>query len=216
MKKLVMYSDQIENRTKEVDDWVLKLIDKENPKVGYIPSCSDLTRKYFNQKVEHYESMGINDLLYFDLDEEYDETKINELLSCDAIHLSGGNTFYFLQLLKRRNFLDIIRNYVFEGGVLIGISAGSIMMSETIDAAIFGDEDNVRDENKEALGLVDFEFMPHWERDQEYLQDLLDYSRKSNKVIYACNDGDGIIINGDKIEFIGDVQKIYDGKISRI
>lgn len=216
MKKLVMYSDQIENRTKEVDDWVLKLIDKENPKVGYIPSCSDLTRKYFNQKVEHYESMGINDLLYFDLDEEYDETKINELLSCDAIHLSGGNTFYFLQLLKKRNFLDIIRNYVLEGGVLIGISAGSIMMSETIDAAAFGDEDNVRDENKEALGLVDFEFMPHWERDQEYLQDLLDYSRKSNKVIYACNDGDGIIINGDKIEFIGDVQKIYDGKISRI
>lgn len=46
--------------------------------------------------------MGINDLLYFDLDDEYDDTKISEILSCDVIHLSGGNTFYFLSLMQKR------------------------------------------------------------------------------------------------------------------
>lgn len=102
MRKLVLYSDQIDNITSKTDDALVKLINKENPKVGYIPSCSDPKRKYFNDKVRYYKKMGINDLLYFDLDDEYDDTKIGEILSCDAIHLSGGNTFYFLSLMQKR------------------------------------------------------------------------------------------------------------------
>lgn len=41
LRKLVLYSDQIDNITSKTDDALVKLINKENPKVGYIPSCSD-------------------------------------------------------------------------------------------------------------------------------------------------------------------------------
>jgi len=111
MKKLVLHSDQIQGY-KKVDLAFMELLGKKGPRLAYIPSQSDLQRKYFNQKVEWYKQFGINDLLYFDVNKEYDENKIDELLACDAIFLSGGNTYYFLNSLKKREFLPKLREYV--------------------------------------------------------------------------------------------------------
>ena len=74
MKKLVLHSDQVNGKT-QVDEVSMRLFSSSNPKIAYIPSKSDLTRKYFNQKVEWYRQFGITDLLYFDVDQEYDEGK---------------------------------------------------------------------------------------------------------------------------------------------
>ena len=129
MKKLVLHSDQIQDH-KEVDLAFIELLGKKSPRLAYIPSQSDLQRKYFNQRVEWYKLFGITDLLYFDVDKEYDEKKIEELLACDAIFLSGGNTYYFLNSLKKRKFLPKLREYVRIGGILIGVSAGSILLCQ--------------------------------------------------------------------------------------
>lgn len=113
-KKLVLYSEQEIFENREVDLKFLELIGKDNPKIGYIPSRSDLEKNYlkFRERVAYYKQYGITNLFYFDLDQEYDEKKIKELLLCDAIHLSGGNTFHFLHLLKKRKFILIIQNFV--------------------------------------------------------------------------------------------------------
>ena len=85
-----------------------------------------------------------------------------------------------------------------QGGILIGISAGS------------SDENLVGIEDKSSLGLVDFEFMPHWSEDDsiKYLELLKDYSKSQNTIVYACADSDGIVIDGDEIKFIGNIIKI--------
>ncbi|MBU3072410.1 Type 1 glutamine amidotransferase-like domain-containing protein [Clostridium estertheticum] len=210
MRKIVLYSDQIIKENRKIDYELLRLLNKKNPSIGYIPSCSDLTRKYFNPKVQYYNELGISNIQYFDLDKEYDERKINDIFQSDAIHLSGGNTFYFLYLLKKRNLVKSLQLYVEQGGILIGISAGSIILSKTIDMAQFGDEDIVGIEDRSSLGIVDFQFMPHWSDDEsiKYLKVLKDYSKVKKTTIYACNDGDGIVIDGDDIKFIGNVIKI--------
>lgn len=79
MAKLILYSDQIIEENKKVDNELLNLLGKSNPSIGYIPSCSDLKRKYFNPKIEYYKTLGIHDIQYFDLDKEYDETKIMDI-----------------------------------------------------------------------------------------------------------------------------------------
>ncbi|WP_199621429.1 Type 1 glutamine amidotransferase-like domain-containing protein [Paenibacillus alkalitolerans] len=79
----------------------------------------------------------------------------------DAIHLSGGNTFYFLSLLKKRNTMEMLRAYVNKGGILIGVSAGSILMTKTIGFAGYGVDG---DRN---VVYVDFEFLPHWDGSEE-------------------------------------------------
>jgi dipeptidase E len=216
MKKLVLHSDQIQDH-KEVDLAFIELLDKKGPRLAYIPAQSDLQKKYFNQKVEWYKQFGITDLLYFDVDKEYNERKIDELLACDAIFLSGGNTYYFLNSLKKRNFLSVLRDYVKKGGVLIGVSAGSIIMSKTIDITTLHDENTIGLKNYTALSLVDFEFFPHLDHNmKQYLEDLKKYSIKSKSVIYACKDGDGIIVNDHEIKFFGEVLKIKNGEVSRV
>ena len=219
MKKLVLHSDQVSGKT-QVDEAFLKFFGDSKPRIAYIPSQSDLTRKYFNQKVEWYKQFGITDLLYFDIDQEYNEEKIPELLSCDAIFLSGGNTYYFLNSLKNRNFIPVLKSFVEKGGVLIGVSAGSIMMSKTIsvtsiDDDIGGDQNTVGLKDFSALELNDFEFFPHFDiNNVEITQRLKEYSKTSKSVIYACKDGDGIIVDNDNMQFFGEVLKIENGKIT--
>jgi dipeptidase E len=211
MAKLVLYSDQVIEKNRKVDNELLKLFNKTSPSIAYIPSCSDLTRKYFNQKIDYYKALGIEDLKYFDLDEEYDALTVNEIFNYDAIHLSGGNTFYFLHLLRKRGLIDLLGAYVKDGGILIGISAGSIIMTNDISVAGVGeesDENIIGIEDKIGLGLVDFEFAPHWNGSMEYLELISKYAKDKNKVVYACKDGDGIIINGNDIKLIGDVKRI--------
>lgn len=218
MKKLVLHSDQVSGKT-QVDEASMELFPSKNPKIAYIPSQSDLERKYFNEKVEWYKQFGITDLLYFDIDQEYHEEKIPELPSSDAIFLSGGNTYYFLNSLKNRNLVSVLNTFVEKGGVLIGVSAGSIIMSKsiavtTIDDDIGGDQNTVGLKDFSALGLNDFEFFPHYDKDEEILKRLKEYSKTSKSIIYACNDGDGIIVDDDKMQFFGEVLKIENGEIT--
>lgn len=218
MKKLVLHSDQVSGKT-QVDEAFLKFFGGDKPKIAYIPSQSDLTKKYFNQKVEWYKQFGITDLLYFDIDQEYNEENIPELLSCDAIFLSGGNTYYFLNSLKNRNFLSVLNSFVEKGGILIGVSAGSILMSKTIavtsiDDDIGGDQNTVGIKDFSALGLNDFEFFPHFDINNiEIAGRLKKYSKTSKSVIYACKDGDGIIVEDNNMQFFGEVLKVENGEI---
>lgn len=217
MKKLVFYSDQVIPKNKKVDLALLRLIGRDKPRIGYIPSQSDPQRKYFQEKVEYYRQYRIEDLLYFDLDQEYDESKTGKLLACDAIHLSGGNTYYFLNSIKKRKFAPILKEFVRKGGVLVGVSAGGYMMTSSIKiTSLFSENENsVGLKNFTALGLVDFEFCPHFNQKEKYLEKIKEYSKSSGKMIHACRDGDGIVVYEDKVKLIGKVVNIKQGRILR-
>lgn len=211
MAKLVLYSDQVIKTNKKVDIELLKLLNKNNASIAYIPSASDPTRKYFQAKVNYYKDLGINNVNYFDLDEEYDELKAKKMFNFDAIHLSGGNTFYFLNLLNKRGFIELLKNYVRNGGILIGISAGSILMTKKIDTAAIGkgaDDNSIGIMDNTALGIVDFEFAPHWTGSYKQVKLLKKYAKANKTTVYACKDGSGIVVNGDDIKIIGDIEKI--------
>ena len=209
MKKIVLYSDQIKEDRK-LDYELLRLLNKKNPSIAYLRGASDLTGKYFNYVVDYYGDLGITNINYFDLDREYDKVKISHIFNYDAIHLSGGNTFRFLNLLRETNVLNPLKSYVESGKVLIGVSAGSIITTKSIDTAKFLDEDIVGLNDRSSLGVVDFDFIPHWNNNQseEKLKLLRTYSNLKNRTIYACKDGNGIVIEGEDIKFIGDIIKV--------
>ncbi|SDY83108.1 dipeptidase E [Bacillus sp. 166amftsu] len=209
MRKIVLYSDQVQEDRK-LDYELLRLLNKENPSIAYLRSSSDVTGKYFNYVVKYYRELGISNVEYFDLDKEYDERKINDIFNYDAIHLSGGNTFRFLNSLRKRNLMQPLKYYVENGGVLIGVSAGSIITTKSIDTAQFVDEDIIGLEDRSSLGFVDFDFLPHWseEQSEKYLDLVRDYSKLKNRTIYACKDGGGIVIDGENIKLIGNIIKI--------
>jgi len=220
MKKLVLYSsDQAVDDNYTLDLELLKLIGKSAAKIAYIPAESEQDKKYFQEKAVHYAQYGINELLYFDLDQEFNTMKISELLVCDAIHLSGGNTGKFLNALRNRGFIDVLRYYVQCGGVLTGVSAGAIIMSDDIKICTVHPYEYELDEVSEfdSLGLTDFDFYPHYDFSDSVTNAICEYSLNNNqRVIYACPDGSGIVINNDSVEFVGRMLKIQGGECSEI
>ena len=143
--------------------------------------------------------------MYFELDRDYRPELLDELWACDAIHLSGGNTYHFLHWLRKRELFEPIRRYVAGGGVLIGVSAGGILMTPEISiSGLLGDTPLPELEDLTALGLVDFSFAPHLNTLKDW-KPLRDYARRNNRTIYGCRDGVGLLVDGENIEFIGDI-----------
>lgn len=207
MRTLVLLSN-LDGLNQTLIQRLKKIINKDSFTVGYIPSQTDRKRKYFHKSKAFFSSIGVTDFLYFDVDEEYSDHLIDKLLICDGICLSGGNTFSFLHSLKMRDLIKIIRRMVESGKPLIGVSAGAILMANSINIAKFIDVNTNGLDELNALGLVPFEFLPHWDDEQSRFEQLKQYSKTTGNKIYACFDGDGIIVVDDIVEEYGDILKI--------
>ena len=208
---IIFYSDQVGPENERLDRRWLELVNKAQPRLAYIPSASDGTRKYFRDKCEYYKRYGISDLLYFDLNQEYDPARLDELLACDAIHLSGGDPFQFLGSIRKRNFGPVLKKYWEDGGILLGISAGAIVLTPSIKIShVFYQS---RTDKHQAVGLVDFHFLPHWNLREGRIEDVKRFSQENQATVYACKDGDGMVIKDGKVELVGELLKIENGII---
>jgi dipeptidase E len=209
MKKLVLYSDQVPALRNTADKELKNLFIKSRPTVGFIPSASDPERKYYNDRKAFYDQLGMDLSVYFELDVEWQPERLGKLLACDAIHLSGGNTYYFQAWLRKRNLIPGLREYVAGGGVLIGVSAGSILMTLDITtSSLCGDEMLFGETDYTGLGLVDFAFVPHYGYGLFTLDDIKKYAKEKHIVVYAARDTGALIVNGDEVKCIGDVIKV--------
>ena len=204
---LVLYSGGNEKENQQLDKAFIELLGKKNPVVTFIPSSSYLSEQEFKSFVRHYSRYRINRFIHFPIDVAFDKTIFTEVMRSDAIHLAGGNTFYFLNYLRKARLLPQLKAFVEKGGVLTGLSAGAIMMTENIEMAGYPDFD--RDENLvnlknlSALNLVDFLFLPHFRNSARYDVVFKKYTRNTSKIIYACPDGAGIVVRDNELRFVG-------------
>lgn len=106
--------------------------------------------------------------------------------------------------------------------MIAGLSAGALILTPRIDLAGFPEWD--RDTNdvglpkreQKGLGLVDFEFFPHYRRSKRYRDALCDYSRGKRNPVYACPDGSGIVCEGDRFTAHGEVWRFDDGHVGKL
>jgi dipeptidase E len=214
MPRLVLHSDQIFPQSERMDRELLAMTGKPNPTFGYIPSTHDADYRYFHDRQEYYLRYGINLGVYFELDQRYYPEILPALLACDAIHLSGGDTFYFLEWLRKRELLEPLIQYVEKGGILVGVSAGAILTTPDIStASLCGDAPKDPQMDLTALRLVDFDFIPHLDKVPGGFKTVSDYSLSHHLPVYGCRDGDGIIINGEEMIRFGEVLHIENGTL---
>lgn len=205
--RLALYSDQEVPANAAIDERVLRLIGVVRPRIGYVSAAPDPERSDFERKRRYYEKLGADLAAYVDSDTGDLERALAELFRCDAIHLGGGNTFSFLRWLKARCVLPWLGAWAAEGrGVLIGVSAGAILMTPAVGTAtLCGDVREPGPIDDDALGLVGFHFWPHYVPGAEQAP----ASRaviESLPALYACEDGAGIVVDGADIELYGAVQ----------
>ncbi len=206
MLRLAFYSDQIIPENQAVDKVLLATLASEGSgkKIGYIASGPEPDRRYFDERRAYYRRLDLDLCVFYDLDQPWSQKQENLLFQCDAIHLAGGHTGQFLTRLKRSGLISRLRTWASEGGLLIGTSAGAIILTPTIatDALFVGK--SPQDVMKEtALDLVPFEFFPHMNSNPSYLPALVEYSTQTPRPIIACNDGDGLVVTNGWIVCIG-------------
>jgi hypothetical protein len=68
-------------------------------------------------------------ILVYDL---HYKMKYNELIKYNAIYFCGGNTSYLLKRINETGFNEILMEYIKNGGIYIGVSAGSIIMANNL------------------------------------------------------------------------------------
>ena len=95
------------------------------------------------------------------------KNEIEEVLtSCDCIYVSGGNTFFLLQELRRTGVDRCIIEQVEQGKLYIGESAGAMILAPNIEYAKGMDDCYSRVSGMEdfvGLGLVGFYPVVHFD-----------------------------------------------------
>jgi dipeptidase E len=214
--KLVLYSGGDNEENEGLDLELFKLIDGADPLFTFIPSSFEDADHYYEEFVHHYGDYGVRRFSKFYVDRPFDLSDAHKILESDLIYLSGGNTFYFLKHLKRSGMLKLLRDYTLQGGVLAGQSAGSIIMTPDISTASYPDfdmdENEVGIKNFKSMGLVEFQFFPHYLNTRRYIHELNLQSKRSNHPIFACPDGSGVIVEDQKTTFVGDAWGFLRGR----
>ena len=145
---------------------LLPLFEKEltGKTVSFIPTASTVEKVTFYVQAgkEALERLGmIVDVL--DISSENPDEIRRRIVANDCIYVSGGNTFFLLQELKRTGADAVIVRAVKDGKLYIGESAGSIVAAKNIEYAKAMDSSKKAPEltNFDALGLTDFYTVPH-------------------------------------------------------
>ena len=133
MKKLVCigggeiprYKDGIllPYETKEIDEEIVRLSNKSNPKFLFISIASSHPEEYFEGIKKVYEKLGCI-VSHLNINKSYDDIK-KDILNTDIIYIGGGNTNHLMEVLKEKG-IDKILITAYENGIVCsGLSAGS-------------------------------------------------------------------------------------------
>jgi dipeptidase E len=214
--RAVLYSDQVIPENAEVDRHLLALLSGKR-RLGYVPSGPEPDRRFFTERQTYYRKLGL-DLAVFGEPAAFEkQAGSNDLFDCDAIHLAGGDTASFLRHIKAAGLAERLRGWALSGGLLIGTSAGAILMTPTIAVdALFRGGSTKGGDGLAALDLLPFQFFPHVHAKPSYLPALMTYSNTSRWPIAACPDGGGVVVSEGRIKPVGDLLWIDKGEVSRM
>ena len=133
-------------------------------KVAFIPTAAEVEKVKFYVKKgwEALEDLGMQITELNISTTEASKIK-NTIENADCIYVSGGNTFYLLQELKKTGTDELIKQHILGGKLYIGESAGAVITAPNIEYVSLMDDPNEWKEltDFEALNVVDFSTVPH-------------------------------------------------------
>lgn len=175
-------------------------IDLKGEKLVFIPTASivEEINFYVEDAKITFKELGMNiDIL--ELTQVSEEEAKQKIISTDFLYISGGNTFFLLQEIKRKNLIPLITKRVNEGMVYIGESAGSMIATADIEYAEGMDDKNIAKDldSTKALNIVEFYPLVHYgelpfieicKRREEKYKNKLNLIRINNKQAITVRD----------------------------
>jgi len=179
----------------------------EGKTITFIPTASlpEEVTFYVSAGREELEKRGliVDELEISTATKEEIESKLQ---GNDYIYVTGGNTFFLLQELKRTGAGKIITEQIKSGKPYIGESAGSIVLSRNIEYMKDVDDSTVAPnlDSFSSLGLINFYPLPHHTNFpfKEAVENII--SNYIDKIeLCPISNTQAIVVNGDKFEVLG-------------
>ena len=185
-------------------------IPKDQIKIGYITTAYQVSRNhkdFFENFKNSVIEAGYN-LEEIDIVGKNENELRNFLKDKNIIQLEGGNTFYLLKALKDTNFGKIIKEFIGEGKVYIGTSAGAYITCPTIEVSTWNDDgkDRFGVVDLTALGLIPFLLKAHYK--DGYKEKIQEKLKTLEYPLRILRDGQGIIVEDNKYTFTGDGEEV--------
>jgi dipeptidase E len=203
--KLLLTSAGITNRS--VAAAFLEMVGKPaaDIKLAFIPTAANAEegeKGWFFRQYEDLRRMGITwtDVVDFAAPDIDWRSRLDE---CDAFYVSGGNTFYLLDQIRKRKF-DVYLKKALRTKVYVGCSAGSIIMTPSIEVASIppGDTNLPGLTDLTGLAYVDFEIEPHC--DERRFAKIRKYATDHHKRIYALDDDVAVRVVDGGVDIISE------------
>ncbi|GHV20899.1 hypothetical protein FACS189428_0530 [Clostridia bacterium] len=97
-----------------------------------------------------------------DLRQETQTSLAEKLPQYDAVFVSGGNTFWLLECMKKSGFTALIREFL-KKGIYISTSAGSCVCAPNIEYVKYADDPSVASLSEyTGLNFVNVGIIPHF------------------------------------------------------
>lgn len=139
----------------------------------------------------------------YDLKNKHEDDLRRDLSGYDLIFVSGGNTYYLLNEVKKTGFNLVVRELLRKGVIYVGSSAGSVIMGPDLNHLVTVDHPEVVKELKsyESLNLIKLRLLPHYGRDK-YLARHAKILKHWGSNVLPLRDNQALIVNGDTINIV--------------
>lgn len=126
------------------------------------------------------------------------EVDADDIADVSAIYIGGGNTYRLLNKLRTTKTDRRLREFVSDGGILYGGSAGAIICGETIETT--PDENRVGLTDYTGLGfLADINVWCHYEDNENVHK----YAITSGQTVIALPERSGISVTAARYKVVG-------------
>lgn len=185
-----------------------ELFDKPLPdiKCVCIPTAAygEANHDWLEIELDEFRNFGLS-LDIFCIKDKTPNEVAAKLSSADVIYVTGGNTYFLLEHMKKCDFARALTSSLDAGAVYIGTSAGAVVTGP--DIGFIEDMDDPKAANLDdykGLDLVDFYLMPHI--DGEYFKDAVkDIAAKADsldKNLWGLKDNQALLYKNNYIRII--------------
>ena len=214
MKKLMLIGGGDTGRgnttynTKEIDEEIVKMTEKENPNFLFIGLASSHSDSYYDTMKKIYKELGCTPVYLKKSNilnnPDIVETKIKD---ADIIYICGGDSVKLINDIKEYKIDKLLFDAYNNGAVLAGMSAGAILLSNKgFSDSLIARGESDKYEFLKGLNFIDINFCPHYNTDSKKTTDLEEYLNKEDIEVYCLEnctalkviDGNISVIKSDK------------------
>ncbi|WP_366203942.1 Type 1 glutamine amidotransferase-like domain-containing protein [Bacillus safensis] len=173
-------------------------------RVTFFPTASAVEEvtHYVEAAKEAFQKLGMQ-LETVQVDEQSVEEITQMIKQNDVIYVSGGNTFYLLQELRKQRLDDVLKEEINNGKLYIGESAGSIIMAPSIEYISMMDDQEKAPELSSFQGFNEISRYPVPHMHNAYLGEAAQLiMEKHQQTLDLCplTDEQALLVTGEQVE----------------